>query len=144
MGDIDGVLGHGDLYHEDFTPFKDRMLFIEMVQSRIGGAREGKCLNTITFPPNLRCLTYIMLFNLYPVRKMATIDIARAIFLMELQEKTYINIDAHVFSIIAEETRTTSRPKLVLPSLIMRILHEKGVKTPQDISLMNVPSTINS
>ena len=107
-------------------------------------SRERKCLNTITFPPNLRCLTYIMLFNLYPVRKMTTMDIARAIFLMELQEKTYINIDAHVFSIIAEETRTTSRPKLVLPSLIMRILHEKGVKTPQDISLMNVPSTINS
>ena len=54
---------------------------------------------------------------------------ARAIFLMELLEKTYINIGAHVYSIIVKETRTTSRPKLVLPSLIMRILHEKYVET---------------
>ena len=129
VGDIDGVLGHGDLDHEDFTSFKDRMLSIETVQSRIGGAREGKCLNTTTFPPDLRCLTYIMLFNLYSVRKMTTINNARAIFLMELRERTYIDISAHVFSIIAEATRTTSRPNLVLPSLIMNILHDKGVET---------------
>ena len=142
VGDIDGVLGHGDLDHEDFTPFKDRMLSIETIQPRIGGAREGKCLNTTTFPPDLRCLTYIMLFNLYLVRKMTTINNARAIFLMELRERTYINIGAHVFSIIAEATRTTSRPNLVLPSLIMNILHDKGVETPQDISLMSVPLSI--
>ena len=144
VGNIDGVLGHGDLDHEDFTPFKDRMLFIKTVQSRIGYAREGKHLNTTTFAPDLRCLTYIMLFNLYPVRKITTINNAKAIFLMELREKTYIDIGAHVFSIIVEETRTTSRLKLVLPSLIIKILHEKGVETPQDISLMSVPSTINS
>ena len=65
MGDIDGVLGHGDLNHDDFTPFKDRMISIETVQSHIGGAREGKCLNTTTFPLDLRCLTDIILFNLY-------------------------------------------------------------------------------
>ena len=142
VGDIDGVLGHGDLDHEDFTSFKDRMLSIETVQSRIGGAREGKCLNTTTFPSDLRCLTYIMLFNLYSVRKMTTINNARAIFLMELRERTYIDISAHVFSIIAEATRTTSRPNLVLPSLIMNILHDKGVETSQDISLMSVPLSI--
>ena len=73
VGDIDGVLGHGDLDHEGFTSFKGRMLSIETVQSRIGGAREGKCLNTTTFPTDLRCLTYIMLFNLYLVGKMTTI-----------------------------------------------------------------------
>ena len=69
---------------------------------------------------------------------------ARAIFLMELQERTYIDIGAHVFSIIAEEIRTTLRAKHFLPILIMRILHEKGVETPQDISLKSVPSAINS
>ena len=84
VGDIDGVLGHGDLDHEDFNPFKDRMLSIETNQSRIGGARERKCLNTTTLPPDLRCLTYIMLFNLSLVTKMTTINNARAIFLMEL------------------------------------------------------------
>ena len=65
VGDIDGVLRHGDLDHDDFTLFKDRMISIEMIQSHIGGAREGKCLNTTTFPSDLRCLTDIILFNLY-------------------------------------------------------------------------------
>ena len=73
MGDIDGVLRHGDLDQEEFTLFKEKMLSMETVQSRIGATREGKCLNTTTFPSNLRCLTYIMLFNLYLVRKMTTI-----------------------------------------------------------------------
>ena len=31
VGDIDGVVGHGDLDHKDFTPFKDRMISLEMV-----------------------------------------------------------------------------------------------------------------
>ena len=130
VGDIDGVLGHGNLDYDDFTPFKDKMISIETVQSRIGGAREGKCLNTTTFPSDLRCLTYIILFNLYSVRKLTTINNVRAIFLMELRERIYIDIGAHVFTIIDEATRTTSRAKLVLPSLIIRILHEKSVETP--------------
>ena len=83
LEDIDDVLGFEDLEH-DFTHFKDRMLSIETVQSHIGGAREGRCLNTTAFSPNLRCLRYIMMFNLYPVKKMTTISNARAIFLMEL------------------------------------------------------------
>ncbi|KAK9993568.1 hypothetical protein SO802_023271 [Lithocarpus litseifolius] len=144
MGDIDGILGHGDLDHGDFIPYKDRMFSLETVQLHIGGAREGKCLNTTIFPSNLRCLAYIMLFNLYPIRKLTTINNAKSIFLMELRKKTYIDIDAHVYTIIAEATRTTSRAKLVFLSLIMRILHEKGVETPQDISLMSVPPSINS
>ena len=75
---------------------------------------------------------------------MTTIKNARVIFLMELREGTYIDIEAHAFTIIAEATRTTLRPKLVLPRLLMRILHEKGVETPQDISLMSVPPSINT
>ena len=71
-----------------------------------------------------------MTFNLYLVKKMTTINNARAIFLMELRERTYIDIGAQAFTIIAEATRTTSRPKLVLASLIIRILQEKGVETP--------------
>ena len=130
VGDIDGVLRHGNPDYDDFTPFKDRMISIETVQSRIGGAREGKCLNTTTFPSDLRCLTYIILFKLYSVRKLTTINNVRAIFLMEFRERIYIDIGAHVFTIIVEATRTTSRAKLVLPSLIIRILHDKSVETP--------------
>ena len=52
MEDIDEVLGFEDLEH-DFTHFKDRMLSIEMVQSHIGGVREGRSLNTTTFPSEM-------------------------------------------------------------------------------------------
>ena len=92
----------------------------------------------------MRCLTYIMMFNLYPMKKMTTINNARAIFLMRLQENTYIDISAHAFSVIANETRTTSRAKLILPSLLMRLFHAKGVEIPQDISLMLIHLAINA
>ena len=80
--DIDEVLGFEGLDDHDFTNYKDRMLSIEIVQTCIGGQREGRCLNTTAFPADMRCLTTIMMFNLYPVRKLTTINSAKAIFLM--------------------------------------------------------------
>ena len=63
---------------------------------------------------------------------------------MEFWENTYIDISAHIFCIIADETRTTSRAKLIFPSLLMRLFQAKGVEIPQDINLMPTPSTINA
>ena len=91
----------------------------------------------------MRCLTTIMMFNLYPMRKLTTINNARAIFLMELKEKTLIDINSHIFDTIVDETRTTSKPKLIFPSLLMRLFRAKGVVIPQDISPMPTPSAIN-
>ena len=59
-----------------------------------------------------------MMFDLYPVRKLTTINNARAIFLVELKEKTFIDISSLIFDIIVDETKTTSRPKLIFPSLL--------------------------
>ena len=91
----------------------------------------------------MRCLTIIMMNNLYPVKKLTTINNARAIFLMEHKEKTFIDISSHIFDTIMDETRTTSRAKLGFPSLLMRIFRAKGVPIPQDLSLMPTPSAIN-
>ena len=91
----------------------------------------------------MRCLTIIMMFNLYPIKKLTTINNARAIFLMELMEKTFIDISSDIFDTIMDKTRTTSRPKLIVPHLIMRIFRKKGVAIPQDISPMSTPSAIN-
>ena len=137
------MLGLEGLDDHDFSNYKDRMLSIETIQSRIGGAREGRCLNTTAFPANMRCLTTIMMFNLYPVRKLTTINNAKAIFLMELKENTFIDINSHIFDTIMAETKTTSRAKLIFPSLLMRLFRLKGVVIPQDISLMPTPSAIN-
>ena len=62
---------------------------------------------------------------------------------MELKKKTFIDIGSHIFDTIMDETRTTSRAKLVFPSLLMRIFRAKGVPIPQDLSLMPTPSAIN-
>ena len=78
--DIDKVLGLEGLEEYEFVNYKDKMLSLETVQNRSGGQREGKCLNTTAFPVDLRCLTIIMMNNLYPVKKLTTINNARAIF----------------------------------------------------------------
>ena len=91
----------------------------------------------------MRCLTTIMMFNLYPVRKLTTINNARGIFLMELKENTFIDISSHIFDTIVDETKTTSRAKLIFPNLLIRLFRLKGVTIPQDISLMPTPSFIN-
>ena len=80
--DIDDMLGLEGLEDQEFFNYKDRIVSIETVQQRIGGQREGKCLNITAFPVDMRCLTIIMVFNLYPIRKLTTINCARAIFLM--------------------------------------------------------------
>ena len=138
------MLGLEGLDDHDFTDYKDKMLSIETIQTRIGGQREGRCLNTTAFPANMRCLTTIMMFNLYPVRKLTTINNARAIFLMELKEKTFIDISSHIFDTIVDETRTTSRPKLIFPSLRVRLFRAKGVEIPQDIRPMPTPQPSTS
>ena len=84
-----------------------------------------------------------MINNLYPVKKLTTMNNARAIFLTELKEKTFIDISFHIFDTIMDETRTTSRAKLVFPSLLMRIFKAKGVPILQDLNLMPTPSAIN-
>ena len=128
--DIDNVLGLEGPDDHDFTNYKDGMLSIETVQSRIGGAREGRCLNTTAFPTDMRCLTTIMMFNLYPIRKLTTINNAKAIFLMELKENTFIDISSHIFDTIMDKTRTTSRAKIIFPSLLMRLFRLKRVAIP--------------
>ena len=42
-----------------------------------------------------------------------------------------------------DKTRTTSRVKLVFPSLLMWIFRAKGVPIPQDLSLVPTPLAIN-
>ena len=46
---MDDVLDLEGLKDHYFINYKDRMLSIETVQQRIGGQREGRCLNTKPF-----------------------------------------------------------------------------------------------
>ena len=62
---------------------------------------------------------------------------------MELKEKTFIDISSHIFDTIVDETRATSRPKLIFPILLIRIFRKKGVAILRDISPLSTPSAIN-
>ena len=62
---------------------------------------------------------------------------------MELKEKTFIDISSHIFDTVVDETRTTSRLKLIFPILLMRLFRAKGVEISQDISPMPTPLAIN-
>ena len=81
------MLGFEGMDDHDFTHYKDRMLSLEIVQTHIDGVREGRCLNSVAFPADMRCLTVIMMFNLYLMKKLTIINNARAIFLMELKQE---------------------------------------------------------
>ena len=85
MDDTNEVLGFEDLDDHDFTHYKDRMLSIETIQSNIDGAREGRCLNTTAFLVDMRCLAVIIMFNLYPVKKMTTINMLENLVLYPIQ-----------------------------------------------------------
>ena len=87
MDNIDDVFGFEGMDDHDFTHYKDRMLSLEIVQTYIDGVRERRCLNTVAFSIDMRCLTVIMMFNLYPMKKLTTINNARAIFLTELKQE---------------------------------------------------------
>ena len=62
---------------------------------------------------------------------------------MELKEKTFIDISSHIFDTIVDEIKTTSRPKLIFPNLLMRLFRAKGVEIPQDIRPLPTPLAIN-
>ena len=42
-----------------------------------------------------------------------------------------------------DETKTTTKAKLIFPSLLLRLFRLKGVEIPQNISLLSTPSAIN-
>ena len=88
----------------------------------------------------MKCLTVIMMFNLYLVKKLTTINNAKAIFLIKIKQKTYIDISAHIFYTIVDEN---TKAKLIFPSLLLRFFRLKGVEIPQNINLLSTSSTIN-
>lgn len=145
VGYIDAILGFKGLNHEGVTHFTDRMVALEIMQHCIGGHKEGRHLKITLFPPDLRCLIYVMMRNLYLVKNLTNLNNARVIFLMELREGTHIDISAHLYSIIADTAlKTISKSKLNLPNLIIRILNDQRVEIPGHIGLLVPTNPITS
>ena len=93
----------------------------------------GERLFTLCRPFNKgpRFMNMVMTFVLYPLSHYNSITEPCARFLLSLLEHLTIDFPSHfIFSIIDVHLDSTSRDKLIFPSVIMRILHHFSVPFP--------------
>ena len=90
---------------------------------------KGTSIGTAKFAPELKTLTLIMFFNLYPLLNTGLINLGRAQFLCDLIIGVQINIFAHIFQLIG---RTVAWTCLPFCSLLMKIMVLEGVHLPKD------------
>ena len=76
-------------------------------------------------------MNMVMTFVLHPLSHYNSITESRARFLLSLLEHLIIDFPSHfILSIIDVYLDSTSRDKLIFPSVIMRILHHFSVPFP--------------
>ena len=90
---------------------------------------KGTSIGTAKFAPELKTLTLIMFFNLYPLLNTGLINLGRAQFLCDLIIGVQIDISAHIFQLIG---RTVAWTCLPFYSLLMKIMVLEGVHLPKD------------
>ena len=98
----------------------------------------GTYIRIAKFKPELKTLTFIMFFNLYPLSNMGFINLGRAQFLCDLITGAPIDICAHIFQTIGK-TAAQSAAKMFLPfcSLLMKIILHEGISPPRDGKLLD-------
>nr|POF25163.1 hypothetical protein CFP56_47410 [Quercus suber] len=88
-------------------------------------------MHTVNFTPKVRDPTYIMIFNLYPIKNLISLKQARTLFLHDLFKKKEIDICVHIFYLLAHYVKKKKqRMTLPLTRLIMRILIKNKVQFP--------------
>ena len=98
----------------------------------------GTYIRIAKFKPELKTLTFIMFFNLYPLSITGFINLGRAQFLCDLITGAAIDICAHIFQTIGK-TAAQSAAKMFLPfcSLLMKIILHEGISPPRDGKLLD-------
>ena len=90
----------------DRFPYNDRLFAVTDILHILGDEHEvsakGTSIETTKFKPELKTLTFIMFFNLYPLSNMGFINLGRAQFLCDLITGTPIDICAHIFQTIGK------------------------------------------
>ena len=66
----------------------------------LGGSPKKSSMNTIPFSLEIRTLTHVMIFNLYPVTNLTTLSAPRTIFLYDLFTHKEIDICGHIFHLL--------------------------------------------
>ena len=94
------------LANVDLTPYDDRQPQIQDILQILGPSHEisskGTSISTAKFAPELKTLTLIMLFNLYPLSNISFINLGRAQFLCDIIIGVLIDICAHIFQTIGK------------------------------------------
>ena len=121
----------------DRSPYDDRQLAMSDILRILGEEHEvstkGTSIRTVKFKPELKTLTFIMFFNLYPLSNTGFINIRWAQFLCNLINGTPIDMCTYIFQTIGK-IAARSAAKLCLPfySLVMKIMLNEGVCLPSD------------
>ena len=117
----------------DLTLYDDRLPQVQDILQILGPDHEisskGTSIGTTKFALELKTLTLIMFFNLYPFSNTRFINLRRAHFLCDLITRIPIDICAHIFLTIG---KTTARTCLPFCSLFMKIMALKGVHPLKD------------
>ena len=121
----------------DLTPYDDRLPQVQDILQILGPNHEisskGTSIGTAKFAPELKTLTLIMFFNLYPLSNTGFINLGWAQFLCDLIIGVSIDICAHIFQTIQKTAaQTAARTCLPFCSLLMKIMVLKGVRPPTD------------
>ena len=125
----------------DISPYDDRLAPVKEILDILGADYEvsakGTTIGTAKFGPELKTLTLIMFFNLYPLTNIGFINLGSAQFLCDLNTGAQIDICAHIFQTM-EKTAGRSVARMCLPicSLIMKIMVLKGVHPPKDGTIL--------
>ena len=92
----------------DLTPYHDRFLQVQEILQVLGPnhkvSSKGTLVGTAKFAPELKTLTLVMFFNLYPLSNTDFINLGRAQFLCDLITGVPIDICAHIFQTIGKTT----------------------------------------
>ena len=94
---------------------------------------KGTSIGTAKFASELKTLTLIIFFNLYPLSNTRFINLGRAQFLCDLITGVPIDICAHIFQTVG---KTAARTCLPFCSLLMKIMVLKGFCPPKDEKIL--------
>ena len=91
----------------DLTPYDDRLPQIQEILQILGPnhdiSSKGTSIGTTKFAPELKTLTLIMFFNLYPLSNNGFINLGPAQFLCDLITEVPIDICAHIFKPLGKQ-----------------------------------------
>ena len=111
----------------------DLEIFRDAFRENLDVSSNGKSIGLSSLSPELRLLTTIMFYNLYPLSSIGYMNLGWALFLHDLITDEEIDVCSHIFHILIKTNeRTASRNYLPFCCFITKILKLKGVPIMED------------